>query len=206
VPTDSIDNAIRTGQAAGHTTLVAEASKASVASAVHAVPPTSTQQSSISENVARLTPDPSESKIVDRPDGEPSRTFDGGGWTSPLVIDRSGSSDPRPSVDTKRFAFPPLTATSGFNASGSTAAPAATTQPHRGGSTPGLPGLPGPLQLPGLGLADGSNISSSGIFFFAFAILLGLLVLGGRALSKRLRSAPASWRPVRFVALLERPG
>ena len=196
---NSVDNAIRTGQEAGRTTLAAKTSNASVASAVHALPSESTQQ--ITDDVARLTSDPPASN------DPPASDFDRGGWTPPLVIDRSGPSDPRPSADSKRFALPSsLTTARIHNASGSTAAPAATTQLHEGGSTPGLPGLPGPLQLPGLGLADGSNTSSNGIFFFAFAILLGLLVFGGQALSKRLRSAPASWRPVPFVALLERPG
>ena len=197
----SVDNAIRTGQEAGHTTLAAETSNASVASAVHALPSESSQQSSIYEDIARLTSDQPASS------DPPASNFDRGDWTPPLVIDRSGPSDPRPSADSKRFALPSsLTAARSLDASGSTALPTATTQLHRSGSAPGSPELPGPLQLPGLGLADGSSTSSNGIFFFAFAILLGLLVLGGRALSKRLRSAPASWRPVPFVALLERPG
>jgi hypothetical protein len=65
-----------------------------------------------------------------------------------------------------------------------------------------------PFPDPGSGLPDSVGATgSSGGFFFAFAaILLGLLVLAGRAVSRRIRSAPVCWRPVPFVSLLERPG
>ena len=92
-----------------------------------------------------------------------------------------------------------------YGAASGSSGTAASTRANGDGPVPAHP-TPGPLQLPGLGSDGGSNTSSNGFFFFAFAILLGLLVLVGQALSKRLRSAPASWRPVPFVALLERPG
>lgn len=79
---------------------------------------------------------------------------------------------------------------------------------HASAGGAGPSGPSGPIRLPGDGTGNftAPGSSSGGFSFFAFAILLGLLVLVGQALSKRLRSAPAGWRPVPFVALLERPG
>lgn len=64
-------------------------------------------------------------------------------------------------------------------------------------------------QRPGSSAGSGSPTSGGTSFFFFFgfaAMLLGLLVLARRAVSRRIRSAPVCWRPVPFVSLLERPG
>ena len=65
-----------------------------------------------------------------------------------------------------------------------------------------------PQRLPANGPSDatGSIGGSSGGFFFGYAVLLGLLVLAGQAVTRRVRSAVAGWRPLAFVSLLERPG
>jgi hypothetical protein len=66
-----------------------------------------------------------------------------------------------------------------------------------------------PQRMPGNSPGDASGTaggSSGGFFFFGFAVLLGLLVLAGQAVTRRVRSAAAGWRPLAFVSLLERPG
>jgi hypothetical protein len=71
----------------------------------------------------------------------------------------------------------------------------------------GLPGLPGPLQVPVLGSSGSPTTSSSSFFFFGFAgLLVGLWAAFAPALSRRLQGSPASWRPAPYLSLLELPG
>jgi hypothetical protein len=72
----------------------------------------------------------------------------------------------------------------------------------RRGPAPATPPAPRP-ELPTA--IAGSGYSNTLLFtiFLALAPLLALLLAGS---SSRLRLAPAGWRPVPFVSLLERPG
>jgi hypothetical protein len=93
---------------------------------------------------------------------------------------------------------------SAASSSGSSSAPETM---HGGGSAPGIPGLPAPLQIPLAGSATGNGNSSTGFFLFGFAALLvGLIGPAAPALGRRLQGSPASWRPAPYLSLLELPG
>ena len=64
------------------------------------------------------------------------------------------------------------------------------------------PGPRGPTSPP----ADGTGFSNSFFSSGLAALLLAALILAAAAMARRVRMAPACWRPVPFVSLLERPG
>jgi hypothetical protein len=97
--------------------------------------------------------------------------------------------------------------TFGLQAPAGVADAGASSRASDAGTNPGLPGLPGPLQIPALGSGGSPTTSSSSFFFFGFAgLLVGLWAAFAPALSRRLQGSPASWRPAPYLSLLELPG
>jgi hypothetical protein len=52
----------------------------------------------------------------------------------------------------------------------------------------------------------GPSAASTAFFFAGIALLVALLLLQAPGILRRLQAAAATWRPVAFVSLLERPG
>jgi hypothetical protein len=73
-----------------------------------------------------------------------------------------------------------------------------------GMAAPAPPSAPVP-QAPGGALGAGSS-SSISLFLAGFAALLLVAAWALPRLARRLDAASALWRPMPFVALLERPG
>jgi hypothetical protein len=95
------------------------------------------------------------------------------------------------------LAGPPEPSTDRISLSAPSSGPALDARP-----SPAPDPMNGPSSQPGI-----AGPSSNGFFLFGFvALLLSLLGLAAPAIGRRLRIAPACWRPVPFVSLLERPG
>lgn len=86
---------------------------------------------------------------------------------------------------------------------------ATSFNPHAGtvaAEAPQNPGPGDPANLPGSGAAA-PELAPNGLLQFGFAaLLLVALMAVGPALGRLIQTASARWRPVPFVALLERPG
>jgi hypothetical protein len=82
--------------------------------------------------------------------------------------------------------------------------PAGMTVPSARAHAPS-PSAPRQPPVPGSGIA-GSGATSSALLLTSLAALLVLFSAAWRRFTRRLDEVSASWRPMPFVSLLERPG
>ena len=86
---------------------------------------------------------------------------------------------------------------------------AASVAPHADSPASGTQRAPGPGDpghLPGV-FSGAAQVAPNGLSLFGFAaLLLVALMAAAPAISRRIQIPPASWRPVPFISLLERPG